>query len=169
MEYKNIFVTVGTTEFDSLLKKLSERELYDVLKNHLGCKELTIQYGRGEKVEFKDFDDIKVQMFGLKDSILDDIESADLVISHAGAGTCIDVLTRNKHLIVVCNEELMDNHQVELAEQLASENYLIHTSLNQLHTTLKTFNADKLQIYEPGKVTKFIEYLDDFMGFTDNN
>lgn len=79
MEYKKIFVTVGTTEFDSLLKKLSERELYDILKNHLGCKELTIQYGRGEKVEFKYFDDIKVQMFGLKDSILDDIESADLV------------------------------------------------------------------------------------------
>lgn len=79
MEYKKIFVTVGTTEFDSLLKRLGERDLYDILKNHLGCKELTIQYGRGEKVEFKDFDDIKVQMFGLKESILDDIESADLV------------------------------------------------------------------------------------------
>lgn len=91
------------------------------------------------------------------------------MISHAGAGTCIDVLTRNRRLIVVCNEELMDNHQVELAEQLASENYLTHTSLNELHTTLKTFNADNLQIYEPGKVTKFIEYLDDFMGFTENN
>ena len=82
MEYKKIFVTVGTTEFDSLLRRLSECELYDILKNHLGCKELTIQYGRGEKVEFKDFDDIKVQMFGLKDSILDDIKSADLVIIH---------------------------------------------------------------------------------------
>lgn len=82
MEYKKIFVTVGTTEFDSLLKRLSEPELYDILKNHLGCKELTIQYGRGEKIDFKDFDDIQVQMFGLKDSILDDIESADLVSNY---------------------------------------------------------------------------------------
>ncbi|CAO1422674.1 unnamed protein product [Diamesa serratosioi] len=169
MEYKKIFVTVGTTEFDSLLKRLSERELYEILKNHLGCKELTIQYGRGEKIEFKDFDDIKVQMFGLKDSIMDDIESADLVISHAGAGTCIDVLNRNKRLIVVCNEELMNNHQMELAEQLASENYLIHTSISQLHTALKTFNPENLQSYKPGKVTQFIEYLDDFMGFTGND
>lgn len=62
----------------------------------------------------------------------------------------------------------MDNHQVELAEQLASENYLFHTSISQLHTTLKTFNPDKLQKYESGEVTKFIEYLDDFMGFTEN-
>ena len=38
-----------------------------------------INDGGAPKVEFKDFDDIKVQMFGLKDSILDDIESADLV------------------------------------------------------------------------------------------
>lgn len=82
MEYKKIFVTVGTTEFDSLLKRLSDHDLYYILKNHLGCKELTIQYGRGEKIEFKDFDGIKVKMFGLKDSILEDIEIADLVIIH---------------------------------------------------------------------------------------
>ena len=41
------------------------------------------------------------------------------MISHAGAGTCIEVLQAGKTLAVIVNDSLMDNHQVELAEKLA--------------------------------------------------
>lgn len=41
------------------------------------------------------------------------------MISHAGAGTCIEVLQAEKTLAVIVNDSLMDNHQVELAEKLA--------------------------------------------------
>lgn len=92
--FNNIFVTVGTTEFNSLIKKLQSDEVYKILKNHLGCKQLTIQIGRGEKIEFNNYSDVVVQIFDLKESIESDIDKADLVISHAGAGTCIDVLSR---------------------------------------------------------------------------
>lgn len=79
MKFRKIFVTVGTTEFTSLIKKLQTDEVYKILQNHLGCEELTIQIGRGEKIEFKNFKSIKVDIFDLKESIASDIDSADLV------------------------------------------------------------------------------------------
>lgn len=80
MKFNKIFVTVGTTEFNNLITKISDPEVYQILKNHLGCEELKLQIGRGEKIKFDNFDGIKVEIFDLKDSIADDIEEADLVM-----------------------------------------------------------------------------------------
>lgn len=79
MKFKKIFVTVGTTEFSDLIAKLAEPETYEVLKNDLGCEELTVQTGRGESIDFGHFHGIKVETFGVKNSIADEIEAADLV------------------------------------------------------------------------------------------
>lgn len=60
----------------------------------------------------------------------------------------------------------MNNHQVELAEQLASDSYLFHTSTRNLANTLKTFDINLLKEYEKGNMDKFIAFLDQQMGFT---
>lgn len=59
----------------------------------------------------------------------------------------------------------MSNHQTELAEQLSSENYLFYTTVKELPETLKTIDLSKLQTYEKGNADKFIEFLDNAMGF----
>lgn len=79
MIFKKIFVTVGTTEFNDLITKVSEPKVFRILKESLGCEQLTLQIGRGESISFDHFHGIKVGIFDLKDSIADDIDEADLV------------------------------------------------------------------------------------------
>jgi UDP-N-acetylglucosamine transferase subunit ALG13 len=40
---------------------------------------------------------------------------SELIISHCGAGSILEILTLQKSSIGVINEDLMDNHQRELA------------------------------------------------------
>merc|ERR1712096_56405 len=58
---------------------------------------------------------VEISWFRLKPSIAEDMRSADLVISHAGAGSVLEALEARKLLLVVINDSLMDNHQMELA------------------------------------------------------
>jgi len=46
-----------------------------------------------------------------------------------GTGTILDAMRLNCPLVVVPNPELMDNHQEELAETMASFEYLVHGSI----------------------------------------
>lgn len=170
--FANIFVTVGTTRFDELVDTLSTENTLEELRK-LGCQTLIIQLGHGKELPdsvltlAKSKYGIDCECYRLKPSILDDIRCADLVISHAGAGSCIEVLNARKPLVVVVNETLMDNHQIELAEQLYNDGYLLHCTPRTLCETLgKGRDAlATLQEYERGNVRAFVKRLDDFMGF----
>ena len=60
---------------------------------------------------------------------MDDLREASLVLSHAGAGSILETLSLRKFLVVVVNEELINNHQYELASKMAEEGYcLLYTS-----------------------------------------
>ena len=48
---------------------------------------------------------------------------ADVVITHAGAGTVYKLLEIQKKIIVVPNTERLDNHQLELADFVEKNNY----------------------------------------------
>ena len=165
MKFRKIFVTVGTTQFDELISKIASEEILKILKADLGCEQLTVQIGKGKEFHFSQEKDITVEIFTLKNSIAEEIESADLVISHAGAGSFMDVLSRGKNLLVVINDLLMDNHQTELAEQLASDQYLFHTTVEGLPDALRNFDVSKLKPYEKGNVDDFVKFLDNAMGF----
>lgn len=62
---------------------------------------------------------LEIRAFSFSHNIGSLIEEADLVVSHAGTGSIIDALSRGRPLIVVPNEDLMDNHQLEVAKALA--------------------------------------------------
>ncbi|GAB0097813.1 UDP-N-acetylglucosamine transferase subunit ALG13 homolog [Sergentomyia squamirostris] len=164
MGFRRIFITVGTTYFTDLITVVKSPEMAEVLRD-LDCEEMTVQSGK-ESLKFgEEFDGIATNVYSVALSIEEDIKEADLVISHAGAGTCIEVLKHKKPLIVVINDSLMGNHQVELAHQLASEGVLIYCSPGKLLDTLRQFDPADLETYQEGSPENFIRELDKLMGF----
>ncbi|WKY13867.1 hypothetical protein Q1695_004592 [Nippostrongylus brasiliensis] len=133
------FVTVGTTRFDQLVNQILSEECVTVLKS-VGVQQIKIQLGAGEwndDVRQRVFNGVvadqgdgesygmPVHYYRFKRNIQDDMKEAMIVVGHAGAGTCLECLRLRKPFIVVVNEELMDNHQLELAKELASGEHLI--------------------------------------------
>lgn len=167
MFFENIFVTVGTTQFDALIQTILSEKIIQLF-HRFKCKKLTIQIGQGQiddKAVQHLAKEFEVEVYTLKPTILPDIRSSDLVIGHAGAGSCIEVLNAGKPLVVVVNEKLMDNHQLELAEKLSSDGYLFYCVPQTLATTLDQMNVDDLKPYPKGNSKGFLKYLDEWMGF----
>jgi beta-1,4-N-acetylglucosaminyltransferase len=127
-----VFVTVGSTRFDALIEKINAPEFIKLL-NAQGFGKIVIQHGDSpisNKLS-------QVEYFDYKSSISEFIDSASLIISHAGAGTSLEALRADKKLIVVPNESLLDNHQLELANKLAEEGYCLKASCSELGDALK--------------------------------
>jgi len=55
---------------------------------------------------------------------------------------------------------------MELAEQLSEDGYLVYSTVIDLPETLKNFDSTKLKAYERGNVDKFVQHLDNLMGFS---
>lgn len=174
LSFPSIFVTVGTTRFDELIDTICTDEILTSLQ-HVHCKLLKIQYGAGKSIDTNAVEEVRhkfgidIECYDFKANILSDINASDLVISHAGAGSCIEVLTSKKPLVVVVNENLMDNHQTELAQQLFIDGYLLYCSTQSMAKTLTdlTTKISQLKPYEPGhrNMMKFVNHLNTVMGF----
>jgi beta-1,4-N-acetylglucosaminyltransferase len=164
---RNVFVTVGTTSFDALVEAMDSEELIQTLIEK-GYDSLTIQRGRGAYVPKhvvsatstssrsstsarRTF--FKVDVVEFLPSLDGVLKDASLVISHAGAGSVFESLSLGKPTLVVVNESLMDNHQVELAETLASLGHVAWTRPEELLQALNAFDPYKLVKYESGKCT----------------
>lgn len=80
----NIFVTVGSTKFDLLIEKICSSESLEALGVR-GCDKLVIQYGNSQwPSEELSTAKLHVEGFPFKQSTAEDIQAADLIISHAG-------------------------------------------------------------------------------------
>ncbi|XP_048191558.1 LOW QUALITY PROTEIN: putative bifunctional UDP-N-acetylglucosamine transferase and deubiquitinase ALG13 [Perognathus longimembris pacificus] len=123
---KCVFVTVGTTSFDELIECVSAPDNLRIIQS-LGYSRIILQIGRGTVIP-KPFstESFTLDVYRYKDSLKEDLQLADLVISHAGAGSCLETLEGGKPLVVVVNEKLMNNHQLELAKQLYKEGHLFY-------------------------------------------
>ncbi|KAG2158336.1 glycosyltransferase family 1 protein [Suillus bovinus] len=167
------FVTVGSTRFDALVEAVISESVLSTLRDS-GYDRLILQRGNsvidsseeliGESCTIQRHG-VDVEIWRFKPSIQVQCEQADLVISHAGSGTILDVLRLGKPLIVVPNPTLMDNHQEELASALQILGHLKATSIQDLASTIASFEPRNLVPFPPFDGTKFSKLVDEEMGF----
>ncbi|XP_041111995.1 UDP-N-acetylglucosamine transferase subunit ALG13 homolog isoform X1 [Polyodon spathula] len=161
---KSVFVTVGTTSFDELISCVTSEDVILALRE-LGYGRLVLQIGRGtvQPVPYSSAQ-FTLEVFRYKDSITEEIRTADLVISHAGAGSCLETLGAGTPLLVVVNDQLMNNHQLELARQLHRDGHLYYCTCRTLSDTLKKMDLSALNPFLPGQTEKFAAFLDKAVG-----
>nr|XP_057904991.1 UDP-N-acetylglucosamine transferase subunit ALG13 homolog isoform X2 [Doryrhamphus excisus] len=161
---KTVFVTVGTTSFDELIEKITSASAIKALKDR-GYERLVLQVGRGSFLpDSQTCPHVNLEVFRFKDSIAKDMEQADLVVSHAGAGSCLEALGAGKALLVVVNDKLMDNHQMELARQLHKDSHLLYCTCSTLTETLRSMDLSVLQPFVPGQPKKFAAFMAEALG-----
>lgn len=160
---KTCFVTIGATaSFSALIKAVLSKDFCKALQSHK-YTDLLIQYGKDGKTLYEQSLSLNEEDFqgGSQLNISGfDIDMAGLgrymrqakgtgvkgavdgvVVSHAGSGTILDALRISVPLIVVPNTELLDNHQVELAEVLAEQEYVVYGRLENLAQALDDAEA----------------------------
>jgi len=122
-----IFVTVGTTRFDSLIENIDKK------LNHTN-NEIIFQIADGE-YKPKNF-----KYFDFTPNIQSYFENSDIIITHAGAGSIYELLELKKKILIVPNLDRVDKHQSDIADFMDENNY-----------------AKKLKKYEElDKVIKYI-------------
>ena len=96
------------------------------------------------------------------------MKSADMILSHAGAGTVMEALRLRKKLVVVVNNLLMNNHQTELAGALAERNHLFMVRRPEDLDDPSTWSSFKdfcPTEHRKGDETDFPRLLDACLGF----
>ncbi|OBZ89184.1 UDP-N-acetylglucosamine transferase subunit alg13 [Choanephora cucurbitarum] len=166
----SLFVTVGSTGFDDLIQQTTSREfVLSAVKN--GFKRIQFQYGASEPIfihnlQAYDGPPLDIDGYKYKNSITEDMNKADVIISHAGSGTILQALRlNNKKIIVVINSSLMDNHQCELANAMATEGYVICNELSELMDTIKTIHQTDLKPFPKPNPQIFASIVNEQMGF----
>ncbi|KAJ3514537.1 hypothetical protein NMY22_g14700 [Coprinellus aureogranulatus] len=167
------FITVGSTKFDSLIQKAVTEDVLLSLR-HSGYDKVSIQCGNSSfefsllvadgSVNHFERAGVSVECWVFKSSLEEENDIADLVMSHAGSGTILDVLGKEKRLIVVPNETLLDNHQQELAVALEENGHLKSSSVANLAETICEIHTVQLIPFPPHDGKLFAGIVDETMG-----
>lgn len=153
MDKIRIFVTLGSQQFqfNRLLKLVDGIDVnkYDVFAQigYSDYKPRNFQY-----VDFLD-----------RDSFAENINKADLIITHAGTGAIITALKNKKKVIAVARlkkyGEHVDNHQVELIDVFVKKNYITGLiEVDNLNIILEDVIKKEFNLFE-SNTDFFIENL----------
>lgn len=106
-------ITVGTTLFDSLIREVettaNSPEFFE--------DTFVFQVGKGGHMPADH------NAFEFTDDFNKYADSADVIITHAGAGSTYSFLEHKRKLIVVPNLERKDTHQIDLARFIEKNGY----------------------------------------------
>jgi beta-1,4-N-acetylglucosaminyltransferase len=166
-------VTVGTTQFDDLVRCVTEDQALQSIAS-FGYNRLLIQYGKGKapNLHTENRYGIQIDCYDFKASLEEDMLQADLILSHAGAGTLMECCNLHRRLVAVINSKLMDNHQIELASALHQRGHLLMIQspkdlfLSETWQAIETFRPVP---HPSGDDYAFPRLVDDFCGFSSSS
>ena len=136
-----LLVTVGSTSFDGLIAAAGSASFLDTLRC-IGRVSLTVQVGRGKVLPFgispddpelrtaagvyvllEGFTRVRVVRFIPSLPLL--LQHFDIIISHCGAATLLEALRASRRVVACVNPSLLNNHQLQLAVQLAKSQHCV--------------------------------------------
>lgn len=130
-----IFVTVGSTRFCSLVEAV-DRYLSNDLYN------VTIQLADGL------YKPQNHRYITFTEDVERYYDEADLVITHAGAGTVFRLLELNKKVVVVPNFERIDDHQSDIADYMSLNGFTgVCHDLSKIEESVIETNTKSLNTY----------------------
>jgi UDP-N-acetylglucosamine transferase subunit ALG13 len=153
-----IFVTVGThyKEFERLVKKMDEiaAKIDEKVIMQIGYTNYEPKNARWFK--FLSYDEINTFY-----------RKSNLIISHAGAGTLLDILNLKKPSIIVPRlkkyGEHIDDQQIELGEALErSKKVIMLRDIENLEETINKLNLGKIEALKTDK--NLVNFLKNYLG-----
>ena len=157
-----IFVTLGTQdkEFTRLLEAIDR----EIEKGNI--KERVVVQAGYTKYEYKNmeiFDLISTDEFNKY------IKSADLIITHGGAGSILTAIKNNKKVIAAARlykyKEHTNDHQKQIVKEFADEGYILElrdfNKLGKLIEKSKNFTPKKFVSNTPNMIKLIEDYIED--------
>jgi beta-1,4-N-acetylglucosaminyltransferase len=200
---KLCFVTVGATApFDALIKAILDPAFLCALRA-AGYTDLRVQHGHtGDDHVFSNtlgkadisrlLEDLDIVVTGFdfdQNGLGKEFRAAKgltphssrygnpmegAVISHAGSGSIMDALRISVPLVVVPNTSLLHNHQEELAEELAKQEYVVHGKLKNIAAAIPEIENLRSRMLQWPPVNSGAKHeqglagvIDDEMGWVD--
>jgi len=144
-----IFVTVGTTHFDPLIRHLDELSQAGKIKTPI-----LFQIGAGT------YEPKNGRFFRFKPSISEELSNAELVITHGGA-TVFSLLAMKKKFVAIANTSLDGNHQARFLKFLGAHSTIIWTDcLRDIYSCIsKATLSEPATLETPSLAQDIEEYL----------
>ena len=138
-----ILVTVGTTQFNELIKYIDLN-----IKDH----KIIFQIATGNYIPSNH------KYFTFSENFNLYINSCNIVITHSGAGSVYSLLEMGKKIIVVPNLERIDKHQKELASYVEKNNYAyVAWELEQINSLIDSIETKEFEVYKKDPFNKVSE------------
>lgn len=153
-----IFVMFGTQDkrFDRLMDAIMQSNL---INDHDIYMQLGYTNGNYEKVHY--------QQYYTEEELVNQIELADVILTHAGVGSIVSCLKLNKPTIVVPRlgkyKEQNNDHQVQIMKRYQEQGYIIALEdlslLEQTVLEAKTFKTKPYQADKQGIVEEIKDFI----------